>query len=58
MHLDNGYSDSSDICCDMRSHVVSEYVEGGSVDAEDVVRVSVEACPYRDMRGWVLFSRV
>ena len=51
-------SDSCDTCCDMRSHVVSEYAEGGSADAEDVVRASVEACPYRDMRGWVLFSRV
>jgi len=51
-------SDSCDACCDMRSHVVSEYAEGGSADAEDVVRASVEACPYRDMRGWVLFSRV
>ncbi len=44
--------------CDMRSHDVSEYVEGGSAEAEDVVRASVEARPHPDVRGWVLLSRV
>ena len=42
----------------MRSHDVSEYVEGGSAEAEDVVRASVEARPHPDVRGWVLLSRV
>ncbi len=37
---------------------MSECVKGGSADAEDVVRASVEARPRPDVRGWVLLSRV
>ncbi len=44
--------------CDMRLHVVSEYVEGGSAEVEDVVRVRVRARPCPDVRGWVLLSWV
>jgi hypothetical protein len=44
--------------CDVRSHVLSEYVGGGSIEVEDVVRASVEARPFPDVRGWVLLSRV
>ena len=29
MMINYRHSDSSDNCCDMRSHVVSEYVKGG-----------------------------
>ena len=28
-------------CCDVKSHVMSEYVEGGLTDVEDVIRASV-----------------
>ena len=42
----------------MRSHVVSEYVGGGIVEIDGVVRVSVEARPCPDVRGWVLLSWV
>ena len=42
----------------MRLHVVSEYVEGGSAETEDVVRVRVRARPCPDVRGWVLLSWV
>jgi len=42
----------------MRSHVVSEYAGGGIVEIDGVVRVSVEARPCPDVRGWVLLSRV
>lgn len=44
--------------CDMRSLVLSEDVEGGSTEVEGVVRAVSVACPYPDMRGWVLLSRV
>jgi hypothetical protein len=44
--------------CDMRSHVVSEYVGGGWTEVEDVVRASVGARSLPDVRGWVLLSWV
>jgi hypothetical protein len=42
----------------VKPHVMSEYVEGGSVEIEDVVRAGVEVRPLPDVRGGVLLSRV
>jgi hypothetical protein len=44
--------------CDVRSHVLSDYVGGGSTDVVDVIRASVRARPYRDVRGRVLLGWV
>ena len=39
---DGGRTRTTIRCCDVRSHVLSEYVEGGSADAEDVIQASVQ----------------